>query len=98
MEQHQDVVLQQRVRARPVVDTRRPRGERVGRPETEDEKENQHDADDSDRPGNQFIVETPAVTPGDECRRQGERKDPQENRTFERAPHRGEVVESRGRA
>ena len=96
MEQHQDVVLQQRVGARATGDAGGARSERVGRTEAQQREERQHDEHDDQRPTDEHVVGAFAEPPGDCCGEPGEGQHPQQDRTLERRPHRGEVVQGRG--
>ena len=93
VEQHEDVVLEQRVRARPVENTGRAVLERRRGSEADQREERGDDEHHDERPADKRIVGAPPEAPGD-CRRVSRDHDrPQQDRPFERAPHRGHVVE-----
>ena len=100
MEQHQDVVLQERVRTGTARDPRRPGGERVGGAEAQHREERRHDEHHDQRPADEDVVGALAEPPGDRGREPRQDQRPQQDRSLEGRPHRGDVVQHRrvGRA
>ena len=95
VEQHEHVVLQQLVRAPSVLDERRRGGEGV-RGEERQRVEERADREQHDhRPGDERIGAAGAVAERDRSRVAAEHEDPQQQRTLERAPQCGEVVQRR---
>ena len=97
MEQHEDVVLEQRVGPW-AVEAGRHGGsgrERVGGTEGDQREEGADDEHHDQRPPDEVVVEAPTEAPGDGRRESGEHDHPQQDRALERAPHGGDVVERR---
>ena len=97
MEQHQDVVLQQRVGSGTTRDAERSGPERIGRAEREHEEEHAHDEHHHERPGDQRVLKTTTEAPGDHERVADEDQQPQQDAAFECAPD-GRDVEQKRRA
>jgi hypothetical protein len=96
MEQHQDVVLQERVGPGAAGDAWCTGGERVGRTETQHGEERRHHEHDDQRPSDEDVVGARAEPPGNRSGEPREDQCPQQDRTFERRPHGGDVVERGG--
>ena len=80
VEQHQDVVLQQRVRAGARGHPDRTRGERVGGTEAEHGEERQHHEHHDQRPTHEDIVGPFAESPRDRSGEARQRQHPQQDR------------------
>ena len=95
VEQHQDVVLQQRV-GTGSVGHRDGALERIGRPEAQQGEEGHDDEHHDERPADERVLGAPPEAPPDGCGEAGEDHDPQQDRALEGRPHGGDVVEQRG--
>ena len=97
VEQDEDVVLQERVRPRPIEAHRHGRsgGERRGRPERDEREERRDHVHDHEGPGDERVVAARPESEGDRGGEDHQDEDPQQDRAFEGAPHRGHVVEGR---
>ena len=98
VEQHQNMVLQERIRARSrcrieSCDTIR---EWVGWAETDHCEERRDDEHHNQRPANEHIIGSFPEPPGHRSGEASEHKRPEQNRPFKGGPHRCKVVERRG--
>ncbi len=99
MEEHEHVVLQQRIGARAVEPDRhhRPGRERVRGPEADQREEPAHDEHHDERPTDELVAGARTEAPCDRRGEAGEHQQPHQDRALERAPHRRHVVDARGR-
>ena len=93
---HEDVLLQERVGAGPVVARRDGHGrERVGRAEHQQEEEEADDEHRQQREADERVGQPAAELAGDVDGEAGEDQRPQEDRALERRPHRRHVEQRR---